>query len=280
MKGRAMQCVSRTTGTLLLASLLASLLALAGCASTRAPIGAGGQLDAGAHPGAPLALPPDPSPLDTYDPWERANRSVYRFNARFDEAVFLPVAKAWRTALPPPVRSGIGNFFANLAEIGNLANYALQGRVRYGSRSLARLLLNSTLGIGGVFDVAAAAGLPRAPTSFGTTLARWGVAPGPYLVVPLLGPSTLRDGFGFLADFGITRAVDLGGLYSADGATLLGASNAVDTRSRIDFRYYGSGSPFEYETLRFLYTRKRMIEAHAPARPQDAERQVEEAQAR
>ena len=258
------------------AALLGAALLLAGCAAT-APVRAPEPVPAG--PLAAPLLPPDPSPLDTYDPWERFNRGVYRFNARVDEAVFLPVATAWKTVLPRPVRGGISNMFANLAEVGNLANYALQGRFAYSGRSLARLLLNTTLGLGGVFDVAAHAGLERAPTSFGTTLARWGVGAGPYVVVPLLGPSSVRDGFGFLADFGITRGVDFGGLYSSDDSFLLGVTNAVDTRSRLDFRYYASGSPFEYENLRFLYTRKRMLEALAPHAPDPAQ-PPEEAQAR
>ncbi len=133
----------------------------------------------------------------TYDPWERLNRFTYRFNARFDEAIFLPVADTYRRA-PRPVRAGIHNFFGNLAEIDSVINYTLQWRLKYGLRSLTRLVINSTIGIGGLFDVATKLKLPGAPTGFATTLAKWGMHPGPYLVIPLLGPSTLRDGVGFL----------------------------------------------------------------------------------
>lgn len=245
-----------------LAGLVLVVLLLAGCASTRvpAPPGASGVTIAADHPDEALPL------LATYDPWERFNRRMYRFNARVDEAVFRPVAQGWQAVVPRPLRRGLANFFANLADVGHVANYALQLRPRLGVRSLGRLLLNSTVGVGGLFDVASEAGLQRAPTSFGTTLARWGVGPGPYLVLPLMGPSSLRDGGGFLADFAMVNAANLGGYYRSDDALWLGTAQAVDTRARIDFRYYGSGSPFEYDLLRFLYSRKRMIETGMPAR--------------
>jgi phospholipid-binding lipoprotein MlaA len=121
-------------------------------------------------------------------------------------------------------------------------------------------VINSTLGVGGLIDVAAKLKLPGAPTGASTTLAKWGVRPGPYLVIPLLGPSTLRDGFGFLADYGTSYAIDIGKLYRGNVSWGLGGANAVDQRSNVDFRYYSTGSPFEYENVRFLYVRKRLIE--------------------
>ncbi|MFC4726984.1 VacJ family lipoprotein [Coralloluteibacterium thermophilus] len=195
-----------------------------------------------------------------HDPWERFNRGVYRFNARFDEAIFLPVANGYRKVVPRPVRRGLGNAFANLGEVPNTANHLLQGRPGYGVRSAGRFLVNSTLGLAGFFDVASHLGLTPVPTSFGNTLGRWGVGPGPYLVVPLLGPSTLRDGAGQLFDFGVQRGVDAGGLYTSDNATAIGAVYMIDGRARNPFRYYETGSPFEYELIRFLYTRKRALE--------------------
>jgi phospholipid-binding lipoprotein MlaA len=207
----------------------------------------------------PLLRPADAPPLYTYDPWERLNRFTYRFNARFDEAIFLPVADTYRRA-PRPIRAGIHNFFGNLAEIDSVINYTLQWRLKYGWRSLTRLAINSTLGIGGLFDVATKLKLPGSPTGFATTLAKWGMHPGPYLVIPLLGPSTLRDGVGFLADYGAEYGINVAGLYRGNVSWGLGAANAVDQRANIDFRYYASGSPFEYETIRFLYVRRRLIE--------------------
>jgi phospholipid-binding lipoprotein MlaA len=207
----------------------------------------------------PLLTPADAPPMYTYDPWERLNRFTYRFNARFDEAIFLPVADTYRRA-PRPIRDGIHNFFGNLAEIDSVINYTLQWRLKYGWRSLTRLAINSTIGIGGLFDVATKLKLPGAPTGFATTLAKWGMHPGPYLVIPLLGPSTLRDGVGFLADYGAEYGINVAGLYRGGVSWGLGTVNAVDQRANISFRYYAGGSPFEYETIRFLYVRRRLIE--------------------
>ena len=207
----------------------------------------------------PLVTPADAPPMYTYDPWERLNRFTYRFNARFDEAIFLPVADIYRRA-PRPVRAGIHNFFDNIGEIDSVINYTLQWRLKYGFRSLTRLVINSTVGIGGLFDVATKLKLPGAPTGFATTLAKWGMHPGPYLLIPLLGPSTLRDGVGFLADYGAEYGINVAGLYRGGVSWGLGTVNAIDQRANIDFRYYSSGSPFEYETIRFLYVRRRLIE--------------------
>ena len=209
------------------------------------------------------ALPPlsaaDAPSMYTYDPWERVNRFTYRFNARFDEAVFLPVSNAYRR-VPSPIRSGVHNFFGNLSEVDSTINYGLQWRLKLGARSLGRFVINSTVGIGGLFDVAAKLKLAGAPTGLSTTLAKWGMHPGPYLVIPLLGPSTLRDGLGFLGDYGISYEVDIAGLYRGDVSWGLSTVNAVDQRSNVNFRYYSTGSPFEYENIRFLYVRKRLIE--------------------
>ena len=207
----------------------------------------------------PLLSPEDAPPMYTYDPWERLNRFTYRFNARFDEAIFLPVANTYRRA-PSPIRAGVHNFFGNLAEIDSVINYTLQWRLKYGLRSLERLAINTTIGIGGLFDVATKLKLPGAATGFATTLAKWGMHPGPYLVIPLLGPSTLRDGVGFAADYGVEYGINVGGLYRGNVSWGLGTLNAIDQRANINFRYYSGGSPFEYETIRFLYVRRRLIE--------------------
>jgi len=207
----------------------------------------------------PPVTPADAPPMATYDPWERLNRFTYRFNARFDEAIFLPAANAYRR-VPSPIRSGVHNFFGNLSEVDSVINYTLQWRLKLGLRSLGRFVINSTIGIGGLVDTAAKLKLPGAPTGLSTTLAKWGMHPGPYLVIPLLGPSTLRDGIGFLGDYGTSYGIDLFKLYRGDVSWGLGTVNAVDQRANVNFRYYASGSPFEYETIRFLYVRKRLIE--------------------
>lgn len=219
-------------------------------------------------------LPPitaaDVPSMQTYDPWERINRFTYRFNARFDEAIFLPVANGYRR-LPSPVQNGVHNFFGNLSEVSSMLNFALQGRLGHGARSLGRFAINSTIGIGGLFDVARKVHLPPAPTGFGVTLSNWGMRPGPYIVLPLLGPSTLRDSVGLLGDFGTAYVADVGGLYrTSDNAWMLGVANSIDLRANIDFRYYSSGSAFEYETIRFLYVRKRLIEDAGLPKGEDA----------
>jgi phospholipid-binding lipoprotein MlaA len=208
---------------------------------------------------APPVTPADAPSMYTYDPWERINRFNYRLNARFDEAVFLPVVNDYRH-LPVPVRAGIHNFFGNLAEVDSAANYVLQWRLELGARSLGRLAINSTLGVGGLFDVAKKFHLSGALTGFSTTLSKWGVHPGPYLVIPFFGPSTLRDGLGLLGDYGLSYGIDVADLYRGIQSWALGVTNAIDQRANISFRYYATGSPFEYETIRFFYVRKRLIE--------------------
>jgi phospholipid-binding lipoprotein MlaA len=222
--------------------------------------------------GAPTASSPEPAlvPLTpaeapsmyTYDPLERINRFTYRFNAQFDAHVFLPVANGYRR-VPGPIRAGVHNFFRNLSEVTSTINYGLQWRLGSGARSLGRFVINSALGIGGLIDIATKLKLSNEQTGFGATLSTWGVHPGPYLVIPLLGPSTFRDGFGFLADYGMEYAVNVANLYRGNKTYPLGLVNAIDQRAAIDFRYYGSGSPFEYETIRFLYVHRDLIQDEA-----------------
>jgi phospholipid-binding lipoprotein MlaA len=211
---------------------------------------------------APPLTAADAPSMYTYDPWERVNRFTYRVNARFDEAVFLPVANGYRR-VPAPIRSGVHNFFENLSELDSVVNYAAQLRLGGGAHSLGRFLINSTLGIGGLFDVAKRFNLESDLTGFGTTLSKWGMHPGPYFVIPLLGPATLRDSVGLLGDFGIVYAIDVAQLYRGNKTWALGVVDAVDQRSNTSFRYYSTGSPFEYETVRFLYVHKELIEDEA-----------------
>lgn len=243
----------------------AAFAAAAATANTEAGEAGSGAAE-NAQESLPLVTPADAPPMTTYDPWERLNRFTYRFNARFDEAFFLPVANAYRR-VPSPIRSGVHNFFGNLSEVDSVVNYALQWRLKLGLRSLGRFVINSTIGIGGLFDTAAKLKLAPAPTGLSTTLAKWGMHPGPYLVLPLLGPSTLRDGLGFLGDYGTSYAIDVAKLYRGDVSWGLGTVNAVDQRANVNFRYYASGSPFEYEVIRFLYVRKRLIEDESVRSP-------------
>jgi ABC-type transporter lipoprotein component MlaA len=226
---------------------------------TPAASGASNQEDI--EPLVPLTTADAPS-MYTYDPWERLNRFTYRFNARFDEAIFLPVANGYRH-VPSPIRSGIHNFFSNLSEVDSVVNYGLQARLLGGARSLGRFVINSTVGIAGLFDVATRLKLQNPPTGFSATLSTWGLHPGPYLVMPILGPSTLRDGVGYVGDYGIYYGANVADLYRGYQSYGLSTVNAVDIRANTDFRYHATGSPFEYEVIRFLYVRKRLIEDEA-----------------
>ena len=137
---------------------------------------------------------------DPRDPWERMNRSTYAFNDAVDRAVAKPVAKAYVKVMPRFVRTGVSNVFNNLNTLNTIVNDVLQGKMRQAGNDSARFLLNTTFGIGGLYDAASKAGLEFNDEDFGQTFGKWGMKPGPYLVLPLLGPSTTRDTFGKLVD--------------------------------------------------------------------------------
>jgi len=134
------------------------------------------------------------------DPWESWNRGVYKVNDKLDRAVAKPVARTYVRAVPKPVRTGISNFFQNLRTTTVMVNDVLQGKFKAAANDLARFLLNSTVGIGGLLDPATQAGLDLNDEDFGQTLGHWGVHPGPFLEIPLLGPSDIRDGAGRVVD--------------------------------------------------------------------------------
>jgi phospholipid-binding lipoprotein MlaA len=127
------------------------------------------------------------------DRWEGFNRGVYKFNDTLDRAALKPVAKGYKKITPGFVRAGVGNFLSNLDYPGTAINQFLQGKFALGLKDTGRFLLNSTLGIAGLFDVATPVGLEKNDEDFGQTLAVWGVPSGPFLNLPLFGPSSLRD---------------------------------------------------------------------------------------
>jgi phospholipid-binding lipoprotein MlaA len=136
----------------------------------------------------------------TQDPWEGFNRKIYAFNDALDKDVARPVAKTYVRAMPAPARNGIHNAVTNLDEPVTVVNDALQGKFKQTLQDLGRFLVNSTVGILGWFDVASHVGLPHHDEDLGQTLAVWGVPSGPYLVLPLFGPSTVRDAGGRIGD--------------------------------------------------------------------------------
>ncbi len=233
-------------------ALLASVC-LAACAGTvAAPIPPQRQLQDVARPGEVFAL-------EVYDPIERWNRGVYTFNALADRTVILPLVNAYRFITPEFVRNRIRDFFSNLTEIPTFANAVLQLKPDTAGRAALRFIDNVLLGVGGLYDIAGEIGrVPQVTEDFGQTLGHWGVGDGPYLVLPLLGPSNLRDASGLAVDsVGFSLLIPPGIRSSAAYLGTAYGLRPIDLRSNIPFRYYRTGSPFEYDLIRLVYTRTR-----------------------
>ena len=196
---------------------------------------------------------------NVYDPWGGMNRRIYNFNYHFDRYVFLPATRGYQNVTPDFVEAGVTNFFDNLRDVNTFFNSVLQLSGTKSAQSLGRVAVNSTLGLLGLIDVASFFGIDRPQEDFGQTLGRWGAGPGPYLVVPLLGPSSLRDGVGLIPDTMVNSYVKEE-IFGEDGATIASVVDAVSTRSNVKFRYYETGSSFEYETVRWLWTTKRELD--------------------
>lgn len=176
------------TKSLFLASLMAAALLVGGCATVGNPPAADNA------PGQSVAASAaELAPAHPADPWEGFNRAMFAFNEALDRAVIKPVAQIYDTAMPELAKRGVRNFFGNLADLWIGANNLLQGKVGEAFSDWMRFGFNSTFGVFGLFDIASEAGLPKHNEDFGQTLARWGVGDGPYLVLPFLGPKTLRD---------------------------------------------------------------------------------------
>lgn len=201
------------------------------------------------------------SALEVYDPLESWNRRVYHFNYRFDEWVFLPVVDGYRYITPSLVQKGVSNFFGNLGDVPNLLNSALQLKGQRSLNTTARLLLNTTIGVVGLWDPATLMGLPRQAEDFGQTLGYYGAPSGAYLMLPILGPSNLRDTGGLVVDFGAAQAINYLDMaeISTDHPEII-ALRAVNQRATTNFRYGQINSPFEYEKLRFFYTESRKLQ--------------------
>jgi len=139
---------------------------------------------------------------DPRDPWEGLNRKTYAFNDGLDRAILKPLAQGYQKVTPSFAQEGVNNFFGNLEDINTSLNNILQGKVKEGAGDAARVVVNTVLGIFGLWDVASPMGLDKHDEDFGQTLGWWGVPPGPYFVIPLLGPSTARDAPARAADIG------------------------------------------------------------------------------
>ncbi len=239
-------------------------LALAGCATTGV--------------NSPAEVPPrhsinefrDQRFAEVADPWEGFNRSMYRFNYYFDKYLFLPVVNGYEFVTPVFLQQRVSGFYNNLGEVKNLTNSLFQLKGKESATTLGRFVTNSTVGLGGLFDPATSFGLERHNQDFGKTLGYWGVGSGPYIVLPIFGPSSLRDTGGLAVDssirYGLYTVIDPFASTGHAFAITAGmtALEGVDARHQQTFRYYDSGYPFEYDMVRFFYHNKREIESGRP----------------
>ena len=179
---------------------------------------------------AGCASAPQQTAAHPQDPWEGYNRSMMAFNDQVDDAVFKPVATAYRDVTPDPVRTGVGNFFGNIGDLWTMVNFALQGNGEKAYNHMVRFTTNTVFGLGGLLDIATPAQIPREKQDFGLTLAHWGVQPGPYLVLPFWGPSTLRDTVALPVD---SRGYVLDGLRPISHRNTLAAVRLIDKRASL-----------------------------------------------
>ena len=197
--------------------------------------------------------------IEVYDPLEPLNRRIYYFNYYLDKYVLIPAVNVYEFIAPNMVQKGVSNFFSNLQDISTFINSLLQLEGRKATITLARFGINTTVGVLGLFDVATRMELPKTYEDFGLTFAKYGVGNGPYLVLPGFGPSNLRDTTG--------KSIGAATIYNIDPYDSVGvdvnnwgvaAVDAVNIRKETKkFRYYGTGSPFEYEYVRYFYTKYR-----------------------
>ncbi len=207
---------------------------------------------------------------DKRDPFENFNRGVMRFNDEVDSAILKPVATAYQENLPSPARKVVGNVFSNLGDVWSTVNSLLQLKIPQATESLMRVSVNTVFGLYGILDVASEMGLERHREDFGQTLGRWGMPSGPYVVLPLLGPSTVRDAGAFVVD----RRADLVREFDpASTRNSLYALRLVDTRASL----LGTGRMLDemaldrYTFVREAYLQRRQAEIFEPAQDKKGE---------
>lgn len=208
------------------------------------------------------------------DPYEEFNRQMFAFNEGVDKAVVEPLAHGYRAITNEPIREGVGNFADNLNEPLTFVNHVLQGQIPDAGATLGRFVINTTVGIGGVFDPASSMGMQRTKEDFGQTLGKWGVQPGPYLVLPFIGPSNPRDAFGRGADVAL-NPLNYPEFESDDeiriGIAVLGGINAREGAIEAVEELRNQLDP--YTTVRRLYGRTRAQDiANAPIQPEETEK--------
>jgi phospholipid-binding lipoprotein MlaA len=208
---------------------------------------------------------------DPRDPLEPMNRAIFSFNEKVDEVALAPLAKGYVAVLPSPVRTGVRNFFSNLNDVVVLANNTLQFKGEAAVSDFLRIAFNTTLGLGGLIDIASDMGLEKHDEDFGQTLGHWGIVTGPYFVMPVMGPSTIRDTAGWAVD---TLYIDPVGYLEDDGARL--AANTIrviarradllDAKKAIDMAALDG-----YEFTRDLYLEHRLAKVHDGRLPEQEE---------
>lgn len=222
----------------------------------------------------PVADPTLPAPVQApvaYDPWEKFNRQVHRFNNAVDRTVARPLARAYVAAVPRPVRLGVGNFFDNLRQPLTMVNQLLQGRPRDATQTFGRFVVNSTLGIGGLFDPASDLKMKRRSEDFGQTLGTWGWRRSRYVELPFFGPRTIRDVFGMAGDMPLSPVRQI-----EDDKTriFLQGLNLVDTRAQLlSLDSLREGAVDDYALVRdsWLQRRNYQIESHRTQQETESE---------
>lgn len=196
---------------------------------------------------------------DPRDPLESINRATYQFNERLDQTLVKPVAQTYKDVIPAPLQTGVSNFFSNAKYPLTLANNILQAKLTHAANDVGRLLLNTTLGLGGFLDPASRIGLERYDEDFGQTLGKWGVPAGPYLMLPFLGPYTLRDAVGGIAD---DFAEPRGYVKDTTARWSLWAGDKLDRRVRLldaDSVLERTGDPYAFVRSAYLQRREYQV---------------------
>lgn len=211
-----------------------------------------------------LGVDPDPR-----DPYENFNRKVYSFNDAVDKSVLVPIVNVYETVTPDIVEQGVSNFFSNLRDIGNFLNHTLQLKPKKAANDLGRLIVNSTIGIGGLMDIASQAGVYQESEDLGQTLAYWGIGSGPYVVLPFLGPSTIRDASASAVD---TVASPVQKYDPTTGKLPLTVLELIDLRHSLgDFGSLIKGDPYVFVREAYLQRREYMINDGLPSGSEDFE---------
>ncbi len=240
-----------TVGAIVL--LLVTLLSLAGCAAKAQKI----ELETPKHTAAMHLKESTVYAGNIYDPLEWMNRRTYSFNYYFDKYLFLPIVNGYEFITPDYLEDRISCFIDNVYEFNNFTNNLLQLKFKNSGIVVGRFVVNSTVGILGLWDPATGFGMEKQPEDFAQTLGSYGVGAGPYLVLPILGPSNLRGATGFVTDAVLFSVVGPASWIDDDAtANVFTGVAAVNSRYRTKFRYYSTGSPFEYDMVRMLYSKK------------------------